>query len=121
MIRTVLGDIDPADLGVCQAHEHVIIDDSVATLKFPHIHLPSVENGIEELRRFHAAGGRAMVDSMPCDAGRNVVKLATVSSATGVHILCPTGLHLAKYHDPGHWSFSYGVDRLVELFVADIQ
>jgi phosphotriesterase-related protein len=120
MIRTVLGDIEPADLGVCYAHEHIIIDPSVATLKHPHIHLPSVENGIEELQRFHAAGGRAMVDSMPCDAGRNVGKLALVSQRSGVHILCPTGLHLAQYYDPGHWSHHYDVDRLTDLFIADI-
>ena len=30
-VRTVLGDIDPADLGVCSAHEHVIIDRSFTT------------------------------------------------------------------------------------------
>ncbi len=121
MIRTLLGDIEAADLGVCYAHEHIIIDDSVATLRCPGIELPSVENGIEELRRFHAAGGRAMVDSMPCDAGRNVVKLSEVSRGSGVHILCPTGLHLSKYYDPGHWSHRYGVDQLTALFLADIE
>lgn len=120
-IRTVLGDIDAWDLGVCYAHEHIIIDESVATLRFPEFHLPSVASGVEELSRFHAAGGRAMVDSMPCDAGRNALKLAEVSRRSGVHILCPTGLHLAKYYDPGHWSHHYPADRLAGLFIADIE
>ena len=61
-----------------------------------------------------------MVDSMPCDAGRNVVKLAEVSRATQVHILCPTGVHLAKYYDDGHWSHHYTVDQMAGLFIADI-
>jgi phosphotriesterase-related protein len=65
MIRTVLGDIDPDQLGVCYAHEHLIIDPSVATLRYPDFRLESVENGVLELQAFHAAGGRAMVDSMP--------------------------------------------------------
>jgi phosphotriesterase-related protein len=121
MIRTVLGDINPSELGVCYAHEHIIIDDNVATMRFPDFRLPSVENGITELKNFHAAGGRAMVDSMPCDAGRNVVKLAEISRATGVHILCPTGIHLAKYYDDGHWSHRYTVDQLAGLFIADIE
>lgn len=120
MIRTVLGDIDPGDLGVCYAHEHVIIDDSTATLRHPHLHLPSEQNAIEELRRFHAAGGRSMVDSMPCDAGRNVLKLARISKATGVHILCPTGLHLPEYYDSRHWGDSYSAGQLADLFIADI-
>jgi phosphotriesterase-related protein len=121
MIRTVLGDIEAADLGVCYAHEHIIIDPGVATLRYGGIELPSVENGIEELKRFHAAGGRAMVDSMPCDAGRNVGKLAAVSRGSGVHILCPTGLHLSKYYDSSHWGARYGVDQLAGLFIADIE
>ena len=120
-IRTVLGDITPDELGVCYAHEHIIIDDSVATLRFPDFYLPSVENAISEFAEFYAAGGRAMVDSMPCDAGRNVRKLAEISSASSVHVICPTGLHLAKYYDEGHWGRNYSVEQIAELFVADIE
>ena len=120
MIRTVLGDIDVADLGVCYAHEHIIIDPSVATLRCAGIELPSVENGIEELKRFHAAGGRTMVDSMPCDAGRNVEKLAAVSRGSGVNILCPTGLHLSKYYDPNHWSGRYDVEQLMQHAIVHV-
>lgn len=121
MIRTVLGDIEPKDLGVCYAHEHLIIDASVATMNYPDFQLESVENGITELNDFHAAGGRAMVDSMPCDAGRNVLKLAEISKRTGVHILCPTGVHLAKYYDPKHWSNHYTAEQMAELFIADVE
>jgi len=120
-VRTVLGDIPPSELGVCYAHEHIIIDDSVATLRFPEFHLPSVDNAVAELKRFHRDGGRAMVDSMPCDAGRSAEKLAAVSRASGVHILCPTGVHLAKYYDPGHWSLSLSEDPIADLLVADIE
>ncbi len=119
-VRTVLGDIAPASLGVCYAHEHIIIDASFPTLSNPDFLLDSVEAGVAELSDFYKAGGRAMVDSMPCDCGRNVLKLAEISRRTGVHIICPTGLHLAKYYDPGHWGGFYGVDQLAGLFIADI-
>src|SRR5690606_17487509 len=67
------------------------------------------------------AGGRAMVDSMPCDSGRNAEKLAEVSRRSGVHILCPTGLHLAKFYPEGHWAERISVEELTHLFVDDIQ
>lgn len=119
-VRTVLGDIAAAELGVCYAHEHVIIDRSFTTHGNPDFLLDDVERATCELRDFHASGGRAMIDSMPCDSGRNVLKLAALSRQTGVHLVCPTGLHLAKYYDPGHWGNSYTEDELAALFVAEI-
>jgi phosphotriesterase-related protein len=120
-VRTVLGDIEDAQLGVCYAHEHIIIDPSFTTLQTSEFLLDDVQRAATELGRFHADGGRAMVDSMPCDCGRNVCKLAEVSRRSGVHIVAPTGLHLAKYYDPGHWGNSYSEDQLADLLVAEIE
>jgi phosphotriesterase-related protein len=103
-VRTILGDIDARELGVCYAHEHVVIDHSYATARNPDFLLNDVEKITAELRAFHDAGGRAMVDTMPMDCGRNPALLAEVSRRSGVHVVCPTGLHLAKYYDPSHWS-----------------
>lgn len=119
-VRTVLGDIPASALGVCYAHEHVIIDRSFTTYVTPDFLLDDVARATTELRYFHGDGGRAMVDSMPCDCGRNVRKLAEVSRASGVHLICPTGLHLEKYYDPGHWGNHYTEDELAALFIADI-
>ncbi|MES2570874.1 MAG: aryldialkylphosphatase [Verrucomicrobiota bacterium] len=120
-IRTVLGDIDPGNLGVCYAHEHLMIDPGFATHQTPGFLLEDIDRCERELRAFHQAGGRAAVDAMPCDCGRNVLKLAEVSRRTGVHILCPTGLHLAGYYPPGHWGDSYTPEELAGLFVAEIE
>jgi len=119
-VRTVLGDISAPSLGVTYAHEHLIIDRSFTTHGTPDFELSDVDRAVDELLRFRAAGGRAMVDSMPCDSGRNVLKLAELSQRSGVHIVAPTGLHLAKYYDPGHWGHLYHEDALSDLFVADI-
>lgn len=119
-IRTVLGDIVPAELGACYAHEHIIIDESYTTEKNPAFLLNDVEKCVVELQDFHRAGGRAMVDSMPADAGRSVLKLAQVSRRSGVHIVCPTGLHLSKYYPQGHWAGRMSVPDLAKLFIADI-
>lgn len=120
-IRTVLGDIPPAALGVCYAHEHVIIDRSFTTHLHPEFLLDDIERGARELKKFHGHGGRAMIDSMPCDSGRNAVKLAEISRRSSVHLVCPTGLHLAKYYDPGHWGSHYTESELAALFITDIE
>jgi predicted metal-dependent phosphotriesterase family hydrolase len=120
-IRTVLGDVPPGLLGACYAHEHLIIDRSYTTQLFPEIHLPSVENAVKELTDFKAAGGGAMIDCMPCDAGRNVEKLAEISRKSGVHLVAPTGLHRVRFYPEGHWRYSWPADRLADLFVDEIE
>jgi phosphotriesterase-related protein len=62
-----------------------------------------------------------MVDCMPCDAGRNVAKLAEVSKRSGVHLIAPTGLHRVRFYPEGHWRFTAGVERLADLFVDEIE
>ena len=120
-IRTVLGDIAPTALGVCYAHEHIILEQSYVTEKTPDFLLNDVDKCVGELQAFFAAAGRAMVDSMPAAAGRNVVKLAAASHRSAVHIICPTGLHLAKYYPGGHWSQRLTAEQLADLFIADIE
>lgn len=121
IIRTVLGDIPADRLGRCYAHEHLIIDPSYATEQTPDFLLDDVDRCAEELTRAKAAGVSAMVDSMPTACGRNVVKLAEASRRSGVHILCPTGLHLRKYYPAWHWCGRVDVDTLTELFVREIE
>lgn len=120
-IRTILGDISPEQLGVCYAHEHVIIDQGYATEKYPDFLLDDTARAAAELQQFYADGGRAMIDSMPCAAGRNAAKMAEVSRLSGVHLVVPTGVHLEIYYPPAHWSLRYSVEEMAELFEADIE
>lgn len=120
IIRTVLGDIPPAQLGVCYAHEHLIIDASYTTEQSPDFLIDDVDRCAAELTDARAAGVGAMVDSMPMACGRNAVKLAEASRRSGVHVLCPTGLHLRKYYPHGHWCTRLSAQRLTELFVREI-
>ncbi|MFZ3216306.1 MAG: hypothetical protein WA192_09635 [Candidatus Acidiferrales bacterium] len=120
-LRTVLADIEASQAGICYAHEHLIIDPSFTTYCYPDFLLDSVERACSDVAEFHAAGGRTLVDSMPCGGGRNAAKLAQLSRITGVNIVCPTGLHLAKYYAPGHWGARLNAQELAKLFVADIE
>lgn len=120
-LRTILGDVPSAAAGVCYAHEHLIIDPSFTTFRYPEFLLDSVDCAVRDVAAFRAAGGGTLVDSMPIGGGRNAAKLAELSRRTGAHILCPTGLHLAKYYAPGHWSERLSAERLADLFVAEIE
>ena len=120
-LRTVTGDMDASEAGICYAHEHIIIDPSFTTYCNPDFLLDSVELACADVLEFREAGGRTLVDSMPCGGGRNVRKLAQISARTGVHIVCPTGLHLKKYYPPGHWGEHLTAEQIADLFIADIE
>lgn len=119
-VRTVLGDIDPSELGVTYAHEHLVIDGGRPVELVPEFDLGDIEKMAAEVREAAAAGLRSVVDAMPCDAGRNAEKLAELSRRTSIHIVAPTGLHHDRYYGPAHWSHRLTIEQLADLFVADI-
>ena len=121
VVRTVLGDIDPATLGVTYAHEHLVIDGGRPVLMEPDFDLADVDAMVAEVGAAVELGLGAVVDAMPCDAGRNAAKLAEISRRTGVHVVAPTGLHHDRYYGPAHWSHRLDIDALAALFVADIE
>jgi phosphotriesterase-related protein len=106
---------------VCYSHEHIIIDPGFTTFRYPDFLLDSVELASADVEEFRAAGGKTLVDSMPCGGGRNPVKLAEIATRTGVNIVCPTGLHLQKYYPPGHWGERLSAEEMAELFVGEIE
>lgn len=119
-VRTVFGDIPSADLGVTYAHEHLVIDGGPMVELSPDFLLADVDKAVEEVGSAIRLGLRSVIDAMPCDMGRNVVKLATISGRSQLHVVASTGLHLETLYAPDHWSQSLPVDELAERFIADI-
>ncbi|MEP6639132.1 MAG: aryldialkylphosphatase [Chloroflexota bacterium] len=119
-VRTVLGDIDPAEMGVTYAHEHLVIDGGRPVLMEPEFDLGDVEAMASEVGAAAELGLRTVVDAMPCDAGRNVEKLVEISRRTGIQVIAPTGLHHDRYYGPAHWSHRITVEAMAELFVLDV-
>jgi phosphotriesterase-related protein len=121
VVRTVLGDVVADQLGPCDAHEHLIIDRGYVTEQHPDLRLDDVTTAVTELREMYAAGARAIIDTMPCDASRNVGKLVEVSHQSGMHVVAPTGLHLAKYYPPNHWQETITQRALTRVFVDEVE
>lgn len=116
MIRTVLGDIDPALLGATNYHEHLF---QVSPL------LPGDELDDEALSGAEAEGLRdsgfaAMVDATPFGIGRDPEAVARISAATGLHVVATTGRHREAHYAPEHPTRTWDVDTLAALFVRDI-
>jgi phosphotriesterase-related protein len=119
-VRTVLGDIAPADMGVTYAHEHLVIVGGKPVEISPDFLLADVDRLTAELLDAAGAGLRTAVDAMPADCGRDPAKLAELSRRSGVQIVAATGLHKEGFYGPWHWSLRATEDELADLFVADI-
>src|SRR5690349_11293579 len=119
-VRTVLGDIAPHEIGLTYSHEHIVIEESFPTIANPDFILNDTKLISEELKELYRQGGRTVVDTMPANCGRNVLKLASVSQNSNVHIIAPTGIHLEKYYPPHHWRYHLSADELTSLFIEDI-
>ncbi|MCX4745320.1 phosphotriesterase [Kitasatospora sp. NBC_01287] len=112
-VRTVLGDLDPAELGVTDAHDHLFLRSA----RLPGQELDDPGAAAAELAAFHAAGGRAVVQWTPYGMGRRAAELPALSRAAGVHLVAATGLHQA-----GHYETlpDLDPDALAELFVREL-
>ena len=119
-VRTVLGDVDPATLGITYAHEHLVIDGGGAVAMSPDFLLADADRLTEELQAGARAGLKTVVDAMPADCGRNPSLLAELSRRSGVQVIGSTGLHHEKFYGPWHWSRRATDEEIAALFVADI-
>jgi phosphotriesterase-related protein len=119
-IRTVLGDIEPDQLGVTYMHEHLIIDSPIVAKDFPHIHLPSESEAISELNLCKKVGVASILDCMPLGSGRDAKKLLRISESTGVNIISATGLHHDRYYTNDDFLEKASAEQLAELFLRDI-
>lgn len=113
-VRTVLGDVPPADLGVCDAHDHLFFGSP----RLPGQELRSVAAARAELVAFREQGGGTVVQWTPYGLGRRAADLPPLSRETGVHVVAATGLHQAVHYDEG--TLAGLRSRLAEVFVSEL-
>lgn len=118
MIQTVKGVIDPGDLGITMAHEHLALnlshvrneDDSVFTCE---------DLIIQEVKLMMDYGVRSVVEVSCNDMGRDVKQLYRISEACGLNIICATGFYLWQYHPEEIRNGD--VALITEIFCRDLQ
>jgi predicted metal-dependent phosphotriesterase family hydrolase len=117
IIRTIRGDIAPAELGPCDAHEHLFL----VTPAQPGDEYSDVSKAIDEAETLRAAGARSLVDWTPIGLGRDLDGLCAVSGATGVHIVAATGLHRDIHYAADDPLRGESEDALADRFVAELE
>ena len=126
-VQTVLGPIEPEDLGVTMTHEHVLgwfdgvfgvpagasqngkyeAPFNLEVLGWIHhgrgvnkdnSRLDDIPTIIEEVGLYKQFGGSALVDATSLGIGRDPVGLSRISRATGVHIIMGASFYVASRH-----------------------
>ncbi|WP_405910316.1 MULTISPECIES: phosphotriesterase [unclassified Streptomyces] len=114
MVRTVLGDTLPEDLGVCDAHDHLFLSSPLLAGQ----ELDDTSAARAELTAFREAGGGSVAQWTPYGMGRRAADLPLLSRDTGVHVIAATGLHQAAHYAPELLTELRG--RLAEVFVSEL-
>ncbi|MGW6024087.1 phosphotriesterase family protein [Streptomyces sp. NPDC055099] len=114
-VRTVLGDIDPAGLGTCDAHDHLFLTSP----QLPGQELDSPTAAAQELAAFRNAGGESLIQWTPHGMGRRAADLPELSQTSGVRIVTATGLHQAAHYAPELLD-RLRADGLADLFAREI-
>ena len=126
-INTVLGPCNPEDLGLTLMHEHLIVGFSgwdADTAAPPFLRGEVLKRCIDRMEELKALGVRTLLDPCPTDGGRDVEFMAEVAQATGIHIICATGLYKEDLGAAGYFKFrtpfADTVSEMSETFTKEI-
>ena len=116
IVRTVLGDIAPSDLGLTDYHEHLLMHSPLLADDA----LDDVDRSAEEAQALNAAGIDALVELTPIGLGRDPEGLARIAKSSGLQIVSATGVHRDAHYPPGHWVRRAGEEVLADRFTSDV-
>ena len=82
------------------------------------LQLTDVEDAVDAMAEYKAAGGGCIVDVTPIGVGRNPAGLRQISARSGVGVVMGTGYYVRDYHPAGLADLDE--DAIAELIVKDI-
>jgi phosphotriesterase-related protein len=115
-VETILGPVQPSELGAVDAHEHVFLRTPVN----PGDDFLDPSKAAAELSLVAASGIRTVVDLTPVGLGRQPLELAETSRQTGVHVVAATGYHRAAHYADSHWARHADDHTLVSVLMDDL-
>ena len=119
-VQTVLGPIDPAELGFTLPHEHTQIALWQIPDRWDYWQLTRDEPLIlEELAAYRAAGGSGLVDLTLPGVGRDPAWLQSVAGASELHIVMGCGWYRGAYYPAEALIDRRSVDDLADELVAE--
>ena len=123
IIRTILGDIDPKEMGTVDAHDHLIRSGGPEIAINKAFLMNDVDAADREFKNYIKAGGKTMVCMDPIGCGRNVKKMLEVAERNRGkgHLLMTTGFQKGSLYCP-ETSFLATVDtnKVAQMMIAEI-
>ena len=121
-INTVTGTVSPEQLGTTLMHEHLLIgwagwELDCAAPKFER--KAALRNCVERLKEVRDLGLETFVDPCPMDIGRDVNFMAEAASASGVRIICATGLYKEDLGNTAYFK-QRSVDDIASVYISEI-
>jgi phosphotriesterase-related protein len=121
-IRTVLGDVSPAEVRAVVPHEHALLwqDRSVSREAYLAQALPPFRRRMRsEFRTLLARGCNCFVDCNTTGGLSIPEELVAASRATGMHVVTATGFYVGR--SLPRWAKRASVDTLVESLLRDVR
>jgi phosphotriesterase-related protein len=118
IVRTVVGDVAPEEMGFFLPHEHLITFPPCRVRSDPDYRLQDVDKAIEEVNSFKGAGGDSLMDATTLGYGRDVLALKRISEATGVHIVSTTGFIMEQLMP--REAYNMTPTQLTDMFIKDV-
>jgi phosphotriesterase-related protein len=120
-VNTVLGPVSTHALGVTLMHEHVCMGSQGLLLdsrlvQDPHLRF---DRAVTRLRAAKDAGIDTIVDATPIDLNRDAAFLREAAEASGLNIVCSTGLYSESDGQPAHFKRMTAAEQS-ELFVHEL-
>jgi 5-phospho-D-xylono-1,4-lactonase len=116
VIRTVLGDLPPGQLGRTDYHEHLL----QVTRLLPGDGLDDVEGSAKETEHLRDAGIDALIELTPIGLGRDPVGVRTIAQRTGMHVVMATGVHREEHYEDDHPVRRLDESALVARFESEL-
>ena len=122
IVRTVLGDISPDELGIVLPHEHVFFYwlgsevDALGSYDKDEL-LTKVVKELVTAKEAH--GLTCFVDVTTPDSGRNMELMTEASRRSGVHIVSSTGFYTESMGIPYYWH-ARPLDAIEDFFTREI-
>ena len=119
-IQTVLGAIEPADLGITLMHEHTLVDawEWGGRLGYDST-VDDEELLVEELAFYRDAGGSALVDVTPIGLRRDPSGMRRLAQATGLHIIMGCGWYRERVYPA--YIHELSTNALADMLVKELE